>query len=330
MENYQHNRDQEIDMVRVSDRLRGYASRANDYFFDGILFLKRNIIVLAVLFIAGGALGYYFDKAKKAYEQKLIVIPNFKSVDYLYETAELLTSKSQTRDKKFLQGIGIKDPDVFIEMEVEPIVEVYDFIESEKDHERNLQLFRIMAENASVEETLKDMATARNYPQHLVTITTIGKVSADEVVNPILAYLNTDKYFTEIKQEWQKSLDAEIKAKDSIIAQIDAIINTFNKDARAAGENLVYYNTNTQFNELIKTKAELVEEQGKNRVKKVNYESIIKPSGTMLNVKKKSFTSGRMKYIVPFVFIMLFVFISLFIGYYKKQMNKRKKIAVNE
>jgi hypothetical protein len=330
MENYQHNRNQEIDMVKVSDRLKGYLSRVNDSFFDGILFLKRNIIVLVVLFIAGGALGYYFDKGKKTYEQKLIVIPNFKSVDYLYEAAELLTSKSQTRDEKFLQGIGIKDPDVFIEMEVEPIVEVYDFIESEKNHERNLQVFRIMAENASVEETLKDMATARNYSQHLVTITTRGKVSADEVVNPILAYLNADKYYGEIKQQWQKNLDIEIRANDSIITQIDAIINTFNKDARAAGENLVYYNTNTQFNELIKTKAELVEEQGRNMIKKVNYESVIKPSSVMLNVKKKSFVSGRMKFIVPLVFIMLFVFISSFIGYYKSQINKRKSIAGNE
>ncbi|QYJ69052.1 hypothetical protein [Flavobacterium litorale] len=327
----QTNNNQDVDLAMVSGKIRGYFTRANDSFFDGILYLKRNILWVALVIIAGIALGYYMDQGKKVYEQRVVVIPNFDSVDYLYDNVNLISQKIKESDSDFLNKIGLGGARIG-DIKIEPVIEIYDFIDDRDDEQqRRMQVFKLLAEGDNIEDVLEDMPTARNYPKHLITIYTSGNAERKTTVDPIMDYLNSDSYFLEMKVEYTKSLQAEIAANDTTIAQINNMLNDFSGTTRKGADNLIYYNDNTPMNEVIKLKNSLLKKQAKNKVNLLNYDKIVKESSVILNTKRKSFISGRMKFVVPLVFFFfLFVPIAMFVSYYKRQVNKRKIIITNE
>jgi hypothetical protein len=322
--------NQDLDLGQLSGKIRGYVSKANDSFFDGILFIKRNIIILTVLVLVGVGLGIYKDQTSNRFENKIFVIPNFGSVDYLYEEIDHITSKISNEDPVFMKQLGLKSPDKFINIEIEPVVEIYEFIEDKEadEDDRKFQLFKLISENGEMKKILEDQTTSRHYKNHLITITTKGETDRSEIVDPLLNYFNNAPYFLKMKEEYLNNLNLKIAANDSIIKQIDVILNDFS--VSKLNSNAMYYNDNTQVSEVIKLKDKLLKEQGKNRIDKVNFTSVIKEGGMMFNVTGKSFTAHKMKFIIPILLVILFVFVVKFRQYYKKQMDKRKDVAVGQ
>ncbi|WP_294733557.1 hypothetical protein [uncultured Flavobacterium sp.] len=321
----QTNNSQDVDLAVVSDKIKKYISRINDSFFDGILYLKRNIVLVAIIIIAGVASGYYLDQGKKTYEQRVVVIPNFGSIDYLYDNVALISEKIKEKDEEFLKSIGL-NADLVRDIEIEPVVEIYDFIDDRDDQQqRRMQVFKLLAESDNVDDVMKDMPTARNYKKHSITIYTSGNANKEATVIPLMKYLNADSYFLNIKEEYIKNLKSEIAINDGTIAQINAMLDDFSGAATKGSDKLVYYNDNTQLNEVIKIKNKLIRKQADNKIDLFNYNKIVKENSVVLNVKKKSMISGRMKLIVPLVFFFIFfVPIAIFVNYCKKQINKRK------
>jgi len=320
--------NQDIDLGQLSKKVKNYFSSLNDAIFDGILFIKRNIIVLVILIVIGSALGYYKDKTSTIFEQKIFVIPNFGSIDYLYEEIENMSSKIRREDPEFMKVSGFKNADKFLKIDIKPVVEIYDFIEDKDvdEDDRKFQLFRLISENGDMKKILEDKTTARHYKNHIITITTSGETEKSEMVDPILKYFNSNSYFLKMKEEYVNNLNLKIIANDTVIKQIDAVLNGFSNKGKNG--NLMYYNDNTELSEVIKYKNKLTKEQGQNRIDKVNYSDVVKDGGTLLNIYGKTFTSGRMKFIVPLLFVLAFIGGVQFRNFYRKQSNKRKSVIV--
>jgi hypothetical protein len=325
--------DSEMDMAQISNHVKKTFSRINDSFFDAILFVKRNIIILAVLCVAGIALGYYKDGNDHVYENKIYVYPNFGSVDFLYEEIVHLNSKILKQDPDFMAKSGIKSTDKFIKIEIEPVIDIYGFVNDNPntyDDNRenvNYQLFRMMADKGDVNKIMQRQETARNYKKHLITITTSDQTNNADLIEPIFKYLNSSEYYTIIQKEEQASLAIKIAENTLSINQIDSILTNFSSKA-SKGSSLVYYNDNTELNELVKIKSKLVREQEKNRINTINYSKIIKEGAYTYNIKKETFSSNNMKIIYPLLFIIVFVFVVQFRKYYRYQTEKRKKVIV--
>jgi len=115
-------------------------------------------------------------------------------------------------------------------------------------------------------------------------------------------------------------------ANDSIISQINGVLNSFSSEVNGAQHNdkLVYYNENTQLNDVIGTKNILTAEQGNSRIELVNLNKIIKDTSSTINIKNTHSINGKMKLILPFLFILIFIFIKGFISFYRKQSEKNK------
>jgi hypothetical protein len=321
--------NQDLDLGQLSGKIRGYVSKANDSFFDGILFIKRNIIILTVLVLVGVGLGIYIDESSNRFENKVFVIPNFGSVDYLYEEVEHITAKIHNQDPALMKELALKSPQKFIKIEIEPVVEIYEFIEDKEvdEDDRKFQLFRLISENGDMDKMLKDNTTSRNYKNHLITITTNGTADKSEIIDPLLKYLNSNSYYLQMKDEYVNNLNLKIAANDTIIKQIDKILNDFT--GKGKNGNLIYYNDNTELSEVIKVKNRLTQEQAKNRIDaKVNYSDIVKEGSSVLNTTKSTIFSGKMKYIVPLLFILAFVACIKFRNYYRNQINKRKALGL--
>ncbi|MBE8724873.1 hypothetical protein [Flavobacterium hungaricum] len=313
---------QEIDIFQLSKSINSFFDRLATGIFRIIQFFVKSWIIVLVLVILGFGLGWYLDSNKKTYDNKIIVTPNFGSVDYLYSKIDLIQSKIVSGDTAFLKNeVGISNPKSIKRIEIKPIADVYKFIE---DKEQNFELIKLMAEVGEVKKVLEDNVTSKNYTFHSISFVS-NRITADkDIVIPLLKYLNGSEYFNELQKIGYKNLEQQIIQNDTIIAQINNVLNNFSSTAKNGSRNdkLVYYNENTQLNDIIKTKQYLITDQGKNRLRLVNYDKAIKEINSVLNINNTKITSGNFKFLLPVFLILVFVFVSLFQKFYRRELLK--------
>ena len=321
----QNNDNQEIDLSQISKKIGGFFENISTEIFKGFLFFKRNILWVGILFILGAVLGFYLDKTSKTYDNQIIVSPNFGAVDYLYAKVELINSKIEDNDTLFLKDvIGIKEPKKLKAINVLPITDVYKFIDNKA---QNFELIKLMAEDGDIKKIVNESLTSKNYPYHIISFSTVDQTSDEKSVQPILNYLNNSDYYKIIQKEYVNNIKIKMSENDSIISQINGFLNAFKNTVNGSqkSDKLVYYNENSQLNDVIKTKDQLVYEQGTHRIELVNLDKIIKESSATLNIKNSQSVNGKMKLVLPLLFIALFILVGYFKSYYKHQMAKLNK-----
>lgn len=314
--------NQEIDLSQISKKIGNFFEGISSAIFRGFLFIKKNIIIIGVLFVLGAVLGAYLDNTQKTYDNQLIVSPNFETVDYLYSKIKLINSKINENDTLFLKEIvGIKEPSMINTISVEPISDVYKFISYT---DKNFEFIKLLAEDGNINKIVEDNLTSKNYTCHLIRFSTSNKTSSENTIVPILKFLNNSDYYKSIQKESINNIKVKIVANDSIISQIDGVLNSFSSAVNGSQRNdkLIYYNENTQLNDIIKTKNDLIKEQAYNRIELLKMDSLIKENSATLNIKNGESLNGKMKLFLPFLFIFIFLFIRFFMAYYKKQMSK--------
>ena len=319
----QNNSDnQEVDLSQISKSIGNFFEGISNIIFKGILVIKKNIIAVGILFILGAVLGSYLDKTVKTYDNQLIVSPNFGTVDYLYNKVNLINSKINENDTVFLKNVvGLKEPKKIGEITVEPITDVYQFINY---NEKNFEFIKVLAEDGDIKKLVNDNLTSKNYPFHRIKFSTSKATNTENTVAPILAFLNDSDYYKKIQKEHVNNVKVKIAENDSIISQINGVLNSFSNAVNSSQRNdkLVYYNENTQLNDVIKTKNDLISEQGIHRIELVNYDSIIKEVSATINIINTKSINGKMKLVLPILFVSLFMLLRFFIAFYRKQMSK--------
>jgi uncharacterized membrane protein len=318
--------DQEIDLSQIFQKIGKLFDWINTFLFKCIQFFVKNAILILILLVIGVGLGFYLDATKKTYDHQIIVTPNFESTDYLYSKIGLIESKIKERDTIFIKEIlGIKKPKQILKIAIKPITDVYKFIEDKKE---NFELIKLMAEGGDIKKILEDNLTSKNYTLHTITFKTKKQTSNTEIVEPILNYLNETDYYKKIQNETVNNIQVKMSQNDTIISQINGVLNGFSNMVNGAqkSDKLVYYNENTQLNDIIKTKEILINEQGVHRVELVGLDKIIKDNSTTLNIENTNSVNGRLKLVLPILFLLSFILIRLFLGYYKNQMRKSKMI----
>jgi hypothetical protein len=314
--------NQEIDLGQVAKKISSLFERFLNFIFLSILFIKRNFIVIILLFIIGVGVGIYLDKKIKTYDHQIIVAPNFGSADYVYARIDLLQSKINEGDTLFLKQIGIKDSKKISKITIEPIVDVYKFV---RDNEENFEMIKLFAEDGDIEKIVEQKLTSKNYPYHVISFQTSKLTTEEKTVKPILNYLNKNQHYQEIQKEYLENIDIKMAANDSIIAQIDAIMNQFKtKTSGSHSDKLVYYNENTELNEVIKTKDYLVKELGDMRVDKVVLNKVVKETSVILNDKNTKGVNSKFKFIFPLFLLFSFILFKGFISFYRRQLHKDK------
>lgn len=320
--------DQEIDLSLLSDKIGIFFQSINTAIFKSIQFVIKHIVILVILFAIGFGLGMYLDKTQKIYDHEIIVQPNFGSTDYLYSKIELLQSKIKERDTVFLKSTGISDPSTLLKIKIQPVVDIYKFISgSDKDrNEQNFELLKLMAEDGDMKTIVKETTTSKNYAYHLISFTTAELVNRKDIIEPLLTYLNNSVYFNKIKDVYFENSKIKISRNNEIIAQIDGFLNNYTKsEENTKSDKLVYYNENTQLNDVIQTKNSLITEIGRLQLNIVDIDKIIKATSTTMNIKNTESIHGKLKLILPLLFIFLYTSAFFFINFYKNQAAKIKQ-----
>ena len=326
----QNNDNQEIDLSQISNKIGNFFENISTSIFRGILFIKKKLFILIALFIIGAVGGYYLDANLKSYNHEISVSPNFGSTDYLYSKIDLLDSKIKERDTLFLKSIGIKNPKSLVSIEIDPIIDIYSFVNNNTviatnaQNTQNFELVKLLSEDGDINKVIKDKLTSKNYSHHTIQIVTNSLISNKSTIDPLLAYLDESVYFKQIQKTYLDNIKIKMNQNEGIIEQIDNMLNQFSSltASNQKSDKLVYYNENTQLNEIIKTKYSLVEEIGNQRLNLINFNEIIKKNTSVLNVKNSKGLNNKMKLMLPLFLIFCFFAFTIFISFYRKQKAK--------
>ncbi|MBW1657430.1 hypothetical protein [Flavobacterium quisquiliarum] len=311
--------DQEVDLGVISKNISDFFGRINSAIFNSIQFFVRNWIIVLILIVTGFGLGMFLDKIQKSYRHEIIVAPNFGSTDYLYAKVDLINSKIKENDTLFLKEVvGIPNPKNLKIIELKPIADVYNFIQNKPE---NFELIKLMAEDGDIKKVLEENVTSKNYNYQTLLLFTNNKVTEEKLIIPLLKYLNTSDYYSKIQKVVYHNVELKIQQTDSIIKQIDGILNNLSNSSKGSLKNdkLIYYNENTQLNDIIKSKNALLNEQAAHKVELIGFDKIIKENNVILNLQLVKFVSGNLKFLLPLIFILGFIFLRFFKSFYKKQ-----------
>ncbi|MBG6111773.1 putative membrane protein [Flavobacterium sp. CG_9.10] len=314
--------DQELDLSQISKKIGGFFEKINALIFNGIRFFIKNAIVIVILLVVGVGIGLFLDQTQKSYDSQIIVTPNFGSTDYLYSKIDLIQSKINEGDTVFLKEVvGINRPMKLKKIEIKPINDVYKFIENKTE---NFELIKLMAEDGDIKKILEDNLTSKNYIFHTISLQTNGITNDKATIQPLLNFLNKSDYFAKIQKISIKNVEIKMSQNDTIISQINNVLNGFSNMVNGAqkSDKLVYYNENTQLNDIIKTKDNLINEQASHRVELVGLNKIVKDDSAVLNLESTSAINGKLKFVLPILFIFAFIVYYFFVSFYRKQKLK--------
>lgn len=324
--NASKNNDQEIDLSQISKKIAGLFDQLATAIFKGILFLKKNIVTFIILFVVGSGLGFFLDSNSKSYNHQIIVSPNFGSTDYLYSKINLISSRIKQNDTLFLKSIGIKNPKDISSISISPINDIYNFVNDKSNtvnnaqNSQNFELLKLLAEDGDINKVIKDSLTSKNFSQHKISIATEGFITKTNTLEPIMAYLNNNAYYSDYKKTYIANILSKIKADEVVIGQIDTLLNQFSASTSGQkNDKLVYYNENTQLNDVIKTKNELVSEIGYLKTQMISFQKVIVDKSSVVNIKNTKGLANKMKLVLPFLLIFGFIGLKIFMAFYKKQ-----------
>ncbi len=329
--NTPNNQDQEIDLSLLTKKIAGLFESFLSFIFNCILYVKKNIIILVLLFVVGAVLGYLSDDSNNKYENDIIVTPNFGSIDYVYDKVGLLNAKIKQNDSTFLKSIGILEPKKVTSIEIEPIIDIYNFVNNNSatsannaQNSQNFELVKLLSEDGDIKKVIKDELTSKNYSQHTIHISTRGLVSNKNTIDPILLYLNKSDFYEKYQKTYVDNINNKMKQNDVIISQIDGVLNQFSSNTanNQKSEKLVYYNENTQLNDIINTKNTLINENGYQRSQLVSLDKIVKEKSRIINIKNTKGLGNKLTLILPLLFILVFVCYKFFKSFYRKQSAK--------
>lgn len=299
----QKTQDQEIDLGQIGKGISNFYQGIIATIFDFIFFIKKKIIIFGLLVVFGFALGYYLDKTK-VYTTEIQVIPNFGTNDYLYKRVAHLEAKLKERDTLFFAGLGIKNVKKIIDIDATPINGIYSYINSSDENNKNFELVKLMAEDGDIQKIINDKVTSKNYPQHTITIVTTRAFSKKELVEPILNYLQQSDYYTKLKQIYTHNLLNKIKANDILINQIDQLLASYAKNPVSGG---VMISENGGIADVLTKKDDLIKENSIRQIQLLETTKIIKDQEIVLNSMDSEGLANKMKFFIPFIFILVYL-----------------------
>ena len=306
----------------------GYLFKKSNDFFKSIIrvlfliiaFFRKFFIIIIVLILAGLAYGYYKDSyALTSYNNEVIIIPNFESVDYLYDKVEAINNKISTGDTLFLKQVVDTNFRKLNNITLEPIVDIYNFVSKSY---RNYDVLRLIAEKQDFSEYIEDISTSKYYKYHRMNVAITGNGSSEKIINDLLSYLNSNEHFKEYQNIFIENNTLEIKEYHAMIAQIDTLLKA-NSRLNNSASNVSINNSADLFN-LIDRKRQLLEELVKLKTEQIDFKVPIKKVSADYNLEVKKFLSisNKIKYPLLFVFLFSLVFFVLYI--FKKLNNYAK------
>jgi hypothetical protein len=311
------NKSEEIDLGYVFKKISDFFKNTVKLLFVVLAFFKKYIIIVVLLFLIGFGFGYYKDEtSKKVYLNEVILIPNVESVDYLYDKVNALNVKIKLKDSLYLKSILDTNYRKIRKIEIEPIVDVYNFVSKSRE---NIDIFRILLQDQEFKEYLDDFATSKYFKYHRLKFSIVGTNDSQKIVQDILDEFNENEHFSEYLEVGKENTDLQIEQISVMIQQIESIIKSSTEFAAENKSNQsVFINDNSDLANLLIIKKNMLEDLLLLNMKSKDEVQIIKPVSFNYNVVGKGGFSISNKIKYPIILLFFFSFFFFLIYLYKK------------
>ncbi len=306
----QQNSSEEVDLGYLFKSIGDFLRKLVKLLFLVISFFKKFLLLIIGLIILGIILGYFLDRnSKRVYENRLIVIPNFESVEYLYDKTDEVNFKIESGDSLYLKNIFGDNYNSVKKIEIEPIVDIYNFTTKSRE---NIDVFRILFENQDMKEFVDDMTTSKQYKYQKLKVFIIGKDS-EKLLNSLLEFLNENEHFKQYQEVYVQNTLKRLSETDKMIIQADSVIKSITSTTEGSLTNPpVYASFNNDFYSIFRYKQVLLTDQLELLKKSKDETAIIKPVSINYNILEGGFASMKNLVKIPILLILLFSIIFFF------------------
>ena len=308
-----NSQDQEIDLGQIGKGIKNFFNGMVNAFFDFLFFIKKKIIIIAVLFIAGVVAAFLLDS--KVYNHEISVIPNFVSNEYLYKKIEQVNTKLREDDAVFFKELGIKNYEDILSVEIEAYPAIYNFVNN-KEEENNFELIKLMAEDGNIDKIMKDEITSKNYYHHKISIQTEGMFKKEEFIIPLLNYLNSNSYYETQQKITQKNLVDKLASNNSLISQIDQLIVLL---STSNSSGTISISEKNSIPELVEKKDKLIQENQYLLRNQSTLDKIIKEESSIINIRNYKPLLLNNKILLPVFLVFLYLIFHILSKVYQKQ-----------
>ncbi|WP_395090643.1 hypothetical protein ACF3NR_06415 [Vaginella massiliensis] len=241
-------------------------------------------------------------KYQKSYESSLIVAPNFKSNEYLYDKIKVLDSKLKIKDIPFIKQLNLQQPEVITEIKIEPIVDIYSFVEYRDD---KFKMVELMAEDSNVNKVIEDPNTSTFYDYHKIIIKSNAEISQADLQS-IMSYLNDSEYYNKRKVLYIENVKKEIEQHRTSVELINQLLS----NANVTTNNNVLVQNNNQLGDVIKYKSNLLIIIQNLSLDLENYSSVVKLVAKNDNYAPQASLLDNKIIVYPIVLVFLFILIN--------------------
>lgn len=243
-------------------------------------------------------------------------MPNFESVDYLYDKVNVLNQKISIRDTIYLKDILGEDYKSIRGAEIEPIADIYNVMTKSREQ---IDVFRIIFQNQDMQDFVEDMTTSKYYKYHRISFKVLGESSSERVILKILDHWNSNEHYTSYSAYFRENNELQIKEFRKLLTQMDSILASIGSISSSSTSGLMI-NENNNLHLFVEKKKDVIKDLLAAEIKQVDYQKPI----TLVNMDYEIETiegllPNKVKYPLQLVFIFSLFFIIRFL--FRKMKN---------
>ncbi|MBT8236293.1 MAG: hypothetical protein KJO04_08875 [Bacteroidia bacterium] len=320
----------ELDLGQLSSLFKKAFLGVFKFFLRFFVYVRNNIVWLAVLGIVGAALGFGLNKiSTKKLKTEVIVSPNLESKKYLYDAVNELNGKIQAKDTAFFTSLGLGETDFDkLEVQVEPVNS-----KSEKDLETEIKYLKALQSfqnSPGSSEIIKNLLIDQNPFEQRITFLYRDPVSGPKVAQKLMDYINSNEYYNRLVKTYNSNDLSRLKKNDSILRQLDAIIESYtaqmgNSKEASEGQLVLAEGEPLDIPQLFTLKNALITQS---EFRRVSLEQRTAPF-SIVNFGKsqpvKTPLFGKSIFLIPFILLGIYILIDVI-----KYLNRKSRELLPE
>lgn len=288
--------EHEIDVKHFSKRVEGFYDKMIYSIYRLLRFLKRKWYVVLILIAIGAGLGVYIDSVKSSrLRHELLVVPNFGSVDYLYQKI-----KDYDRLELNKKLIAANAGNEVYNIKIEPVYDAYNYILTDPVY---FEAFKVLSERAiDLEKYSKSKLASKNYKYHMLTVYTDGFGKTEMTIDKIMEDLNADAYFNKRKQLEKVNTAAKRTEVAKSIEQINGLFQRLGSENKV---NDITMNAYPELADVLTAKEGLLKQLNAIDVQMIEQDKVVYLATKMMNIKVSPF----LPYFITLPLFLLFCYI---------------------